>query len=102
MTDIDFLYSIVCGIVSYPIDIRIDRQVDEMGVLLILEVNKEDMGRIIGREGNTAKAVRTILKVFGMKANSRINLKILEPGETYQKKDFGSAKKDLEEAIEDL
>jgi predicted RNA-binding protein YlqC (UPF0109 family) len=55
-----------------------------MGVLLTLEVNKNDMGKIIGREGSTAKAIRTLLRVFGMKNNSRLNLKINEPTESAQ------------------
>jgi hypothetical protein len=53
--------------------------VDEMGVLLTLEVGAVDMGKIIGRQGNTAKAIRTLLRVVGMKNNSRVNLKINEP-----------------------
>ena len=56
-----------------------NRTVDEMGVLLTLEVGAADMGKIIGRQGNTAKAVRTLLRVVGMKNNSRVNLKINEP-----------------------
>ena len=50
-----------------------------MGVLLTLSVNQADMGKIIGRSGNTAKAIRTLLRVVGMKNNARVNLKINEP-----------------------
>lgn len=74
-----FLEFVVASLVEFPNDIHIDSQTDEMGVLLTLHVNKEDMGKIIGREGNTAKAVRTLLRVIGMKTNARINLKIAEP-----------------------
>jgi predicted RNA-binding protein YlqC (UPF0109 family) len=59
--------------------VKIARTVDEMGVLMTLEVNAADMGKIIGRDGNTAKAIRTLLRVVGMKNNSRVNLKINEP-----------------------
>ena len=79
MTDIEFLKNIVRELVEYPEEVRIERTVDEMGVLLTLSMVKEDMGKIIGREGNTAKAIRHIMRVFGMKANARINVKILEP-----------------------
>ncbi len=37
------------------------------------------MGTVVGRSGNTAKAIRTLLRVVGMKNNARVNLKILEP-----------------------
>lgn len=80
MPDKDFLKSIVCGLVEHQEDIVIDRKVDEMGVLLTLSLHREDMGKVIGREGNTAKAIRTLIRVFGMKNNARINLKINEPG----------------------
>ena len=57
----------------------ITRSVDEMGVLLTLTVAPEDMGKIIGKDGNIAKAIRTLLRVVGMKHNARVNLKINEP-----------------------
>jgi len=60
-------------------DVKIKRTVDEMGVLISLDVNAEDMGKVIGRSGNTAKAIRTLLRVVGMKHNARANLKINEP-----------------------
>jgi hypothetical protein len=59
--------------------VKIDRTVDEMGVLITMTVNSADMGKIIGRQGNTAKAIRTLLRVIGMKNNARVNLKINEP-----------------------
>ena len=74
-----FLEYVVKALVDNPNDIKIERTVDEMGVLMTLDVNREDMGKIIGREGNTAKAIRTLLRVVGMKNNSRVNLKINEP-----------------------
>ena len=50
-----------------------------MGVLIELTVNPEDMGKIIGKEGRTAKSIRTLLRVLGAKNNARVNLKIVEP-----------------------
>ena len=70
---------IVKELVDHPEDVQIDRKVDEMGVLLTLRVNPEDMGKIIGKAGNTAKAIRTLLRIVGMKDNARVNLKIDEP-----------------------
>ena len=77
--DTKFLDFVIRALVEHPDDVKITRTVDEMGVLMTLDVNREDMGKIIGREGNTAKAIRTLLRVVGMKNNARVNLKINEP-----------------------
>jgi uncharacterized protein len=77
--DAQFLEFVIKNLVDNPNDVKISRTVDEMGVLLTLEVNPADMGKIIGRLGNTAKAIRTLLRVVGMKNNARVNLKINEP-----------------------
>lgn len=74
-----FLEYVVKALVDNPDDVKIDRTVDEMGVLITMTVNGADMGKIIGRQGNTAKAIRTLLRVIGMKNNARVNLKINEP-----------------------
>jgi predicted RNA-binding protein YlqC (UPF0109 family) len=77
--DQEFLEFVVKGLVDHPEDVKVNRTVDEMGVLLMLDLNQEDMGKVIGRSGNTAKAIRTLLRVVGMKHNARVNLKINEP-----------------------
>lgn len=77
--DQEFLEFVIKSIVDNPNDVKVTRTIDEMGVLLNLKVNPEDMGKIIGRQGSTAKAIRTILRVIGTKHNARINLKIEEP-----------------------
>jgi len=77
--DQEFLEFVVKGLVEHPEDVKINRVVGEMGVLLTLDLNPEDMGKVIGRSGNTAKAIRTLLRVVGMKHNARVNLKINEP-----------------------
>ncbi len=77
--DQEFLEFVVKGLVEHPEDVKIKRVVDEMGVLLTLDLNAEDMGKVIGRSGNTAKAIRTLLRVVGMKNSARVNLKINEP-----------------------
>ena len=74
-----FLDYVVKALVDHPEQVVITRGVDEMGVLLTLTVNADDMGKIIGRDGNIAKALRTLLRVVGMKHNARVNLKINEP-----------------------
>lgn len=74
-----FLDYIIRGLVNHPDDVKIERKVDEMGVLLTLSVHPDDMGQIIGKMGNTAKSIRTLLRVVGMKHDARVNLKINEP-----------------------
>ena len=77
--DKDFLEYVIKAMVDKPEAVTVDRKVDEMGVLITLKADKEDMGKIIGRSGNTAKAIRTLLRVVGLKNNARVNLKIEEP-----------------------
>ena len=77
--DQQFVEYIVKAIVENPDDVSTERTIDEMGTLISLHVNAADMGTIIGKEGRTAKALRTLLRVFGAKNNSRVNLKIIEP-----------------------
>lgn len=78
-TDQEFLEFAVKALVDRPEDVKVERKIDEMGVLITLDVNPQDMGMVIGREGQTAKALRTILRVIGARNNARVNLKINEP-----------------------
>lgn len=78
--DQEFLEYVVGSIVDKPEAVKINRTVDERGVLLELTVDPEDMGKIIGKAGATAKAIRTLLRVLGAKSDARFNLKITEPG----------------------
>ncbi len=105
--DVQFLEYVVKSLVSNPDDVKIKRTVDEMGVLMTLDVNPEDMGKVIGRAGNTAKAIRILLRVVGMKNNARINLKINEPstGVSYGSRrvsENSAPTKDLDQALDDL
>jgi predicted RNA-binding protein YlqC (UPF0109 family) len=100
--DEQFLDFVVKELVEHPEDVKITRTVDEMGVLMTLDVHRDDMGKIIGREGNTAKAIRTLLRVVGMKNNARVNLKINEPEGGVREKVLSSATKTVDEAMADL
>ena len=77
--DQEFLEYLVKMLVDNPNDVKVERKVDEMGVLLSLMVNPADMGQIIGREGSTAKAIRNLVRIVGLKNHARVNLKIEEP-----------------------
>src|SRR3989338_7712781 len=82
--DKDFVEFIVKSIVTHPDRVEVTRTVDEKGVLLTLKVDKEDMGKVVGKGGQTAKSIRILLRVIGAKTNSRVNLKIVEPdGSTF-------------------
>jgi predicted RNA-binding protein YlqC (UPF0109 family) len=77
--DVEFVEYVVKQIVESPEEVEVTRAVDEMGVLLTLKVAKDDMGKIIGKSGQTAKALRTLLRIVGSKNDARVNLKIVEP-----------------------
>ena len=90
--DIEFLEFIVKTLVDHPNDVKVDRKVDEMGVLLTVKVNPEDMGQLIGRQGSTARAIRNLVRIIGLKNHARVNLKIEEP-------EGGSRRKPVEGAV---
>lgn len=77
--DQQFIEFVVKSIVNNPDDVKTVRTVDERGVLITLDINASDMGYVIGRQGQTARALRTLLKIVGAKNNARVNLKINEP-----------------------
>ena len=116
--DQEFVEYVVKSIVDHPDDVKLERTIDEMGVLITLSVNPEDMGQIIGRQGATATSIRTLLRVIGARTNARVTLKVKEPeGSTRGQKTSTPAgesaaapeapaveapKQSVEEAIDDL
>jgi predicted RNA-binding protein YlqC (UPF0109 family) len=77
--DQEFVEYIVKGIVGHPEDVETERTSDERVVLITIKVNPADLGYVIGRQGQTARSIRTLLKIVGAKNNARVNLKIYEP-----------------------
>lgn len=100
--DEQFLDYVVKGLVDHPEAVKINRTVDEMGVLLSLDVHPDDMGKIIGRSGNTAKAIRILLRVVGMKNNARVNLKINEPEGGRRSAPQSDSMKSVDDVMNDL
>jgi predicted RNA-binding protein YlqC (UPF0109 family) len=96
-TDQEFLEYLVKALVDHPEDVKIDRKVDEMGVLLSLKVNPEDMGQIIGKAGSTARAIRSLVRIVGLKNHARVNLKIEEPEGQRATRERRASIEDLEE-----
>ncbi len=101
--DQEFVDFVIKSIVDHPDEVVTDRKIDEMGVLLTLKVNPEDMGQVIGRQGGTARAVRTLLRVIGAKHNARVNFKIEEPeGGRVIRERSESPVKDVDAVVDDL
>ncbi|HBR81059.1 MAG: hypothetical protein UX09_C0050G0008 [Candidatus Uhrbacteria bacterium GW2011_GWE2_45_35] len=97
-----FVEYVVKQIVNHPDDVKTDRIVDERGVLITLHINPEDMGYVIGRQGQTARAIRILLKIVGAKNNARVNLKIYEPEGSRRFQSAEAAPVDAEASVDDL
>lgn len=107
-TDQELLEYVVKALADHPDEVKIERKVDEMGVLLTLKVHPDDMGQIIGREGSTARAIRTLMRIIGLKNHARVNLKIEEPeggrgpARNASPSDAGGPARERKEPLEDL
>ena len=100
--DQEFLEFIVKSIVAHPGDVKVERVIDERGVLLTLDINPEDMGYVIGKQGQTAKSIRTLLKIVGAKSNARVNLKINEPEGSRRSREENRDEKIDTDVVDDL
>ncbi len=101
--DQEFVEFIIKSIVDHPDEVKTDRKIDEMGVLLTLKVNSEDMGQVIGRQGSTARAIRTLLRIIGVKHNARVNFKIEEPeGGRVVRSAADDTPKDVDQVVDEL
>jgi predicted RNA-binding protein YlqC (UPF0109 family) len=104
--DKDFVEYVVKQIVNKPDEVEVTRKTDEMGVLIEVKVSPEDMGLLIGRSGSTAKAIRTLARIIGIRNNARVNLRIIEPeGSTHQMHGgagTGEKNKTVENVMEEL
>lgn len=98
-TDQEFIEYIAKLLVNQPDKVKVERTIDERGVLITLDVDPEDMGMVIGRAGSTAKALRTLLRVIGAKNNARVNLKINEPEGSEKSK---GDKKSIDDVVGDI
>jgi predicted RNA-binding protein YlqC (UPF0109 family) len=81
--DEQFVDFVVKSLVNKPDEVKVERRIDEKGVLLELTVDPEDLGRVIGKRGATAQSIRTLLRALGTKNDARYNLKIIDNG-TYE------------------
>lgn len=95
--DQQFLEFVVKSLVDNPDAVASTRVIDQMGVLLTLTVHPDDMGKVIGKSGKTAEALRILLRVVGMKHNARVNLKINEPVGGKKEREY----KTVDQAVDD-
>ncbi len=100
--DREFLEYVVKSIVDHPDKVKIERTIDEKGVLITLSVDPKDMGMIIGRQGANAKAIRTLLRVVGARNNARVNLKIMEPEGSSRNQAKNESEESTEKSIDDI
>ena len=75
----DILESILKALVNHPDEVVVKRTLDEMGVLLTVKVNPQDMGLIVGRKGDMIKSLRTLMRTIGLRHHARVNIKLDEP-----------------------
>ena len=78
--DQQFVEYVIKSLVTKPDEVKVERRIDEKGVLIELTVDPEDLGRVIGKRGATAQSVRTLLRALGTKNDARYNLKIVDNG----------------------
>ncbi|MDD4625031.1 MAG: KH domain-containing protein [Candidatus Paceibacterota bacterium] len=100
--DLDFLLYIVKNLVDHPDDVKVERKVDEMGVLLSVKVHPEDMGQIVGRQGATARSIRSLVRIVGLKNHARVNLKIEEPEGGSRRREEKPAVENPAEELDDI
>ncbi len=74
----DTLMHLVSQIVDNPKDVKIKEEEQEGIIQFIISVNKEDMGKIIGKEGKVIRSLRNVMKIPAMKENKRINISLEE------------------------
>ncbi|TSC91401.1 MAG: hypothetical protein CEN90_530 [Parcubacteria group bacterium Licking1014_17] len=99
--DQSFVEYIIKQIVNKPDEVQVSRKTDEMGVLLEVKVSPDDMGLLIGRSGSTAKAIRVLARIIGIRNNARVNLRIIEPeGSTHQ--GGGEKSKNIEDVVGEI
>lgn len=74
----ELIHYIVAGLVDHPDQVQIRETEEDDAVTVELRVAKEDLGKVIGKQGRTAKAMRSLLSAAAAKENKRSRLEIME------------------------
>lgn len=74
----ELLEAIAKALVDYPDDVYVNEVDGEKSMILELTVAKDDMGKVIGKQGRIAKAIRTVVKAAAIKENKRVSVEILQ------------------------
>lgn len=88
MPIVDYVVALLTPMLQNPEALRVVESQDAMGILLAVDLHKDDMGVVIGKMGETAKAIRLLVRIVGLRSNMRVSIKINEPpGSTYKPKE---------------
>lgn len=82
--DVQTLVNILENLLTVPDAIKIDRKVDEMGVLVTVQVDASDMGILIGRNGVMANSIKVIMKAIGKANDMNLRVQFLEPDGSFK------------------
>ncbi|MDQ2087018.1 KH domain-containing protein [Herbivorax sp. ANBcel31] len=74
----ELLEAVAKALVDYPEDVSVNEVEGEKSIILELKVAKDDMGKVIGKQGRIAKAIRTVIKAAAVKENKRVSVEILQ------------------------
>ncbi len=73
----ELLESIARALVDYPDEVNVNEVEGEKSIILELHVATNDMGKVIGKQGRIAKAIRTVIKAAAVRENKRVVVEIL-------------------------
>ncbi|KXZ14925.1 RNA-binding protein [Bacillus nakamurai] len=74
----DLIVSVVAPLVDHPEDIRVTKEETDQKIALRLSVNESDTGKIIGKQGRTAKAIRTVVFAAGAQSSKKVQFEIFD------------------------
>jgi len=73
----EFVRTVLAALVDNPEDLTVRCAIDERGVFIEVSPHPDDLGRVIGKQGATIQALRTIMRAFGTKNDARYSVKVI-------------------------
>jgi hypothetical protein len=77
--DQKFIEGLVKMLVNKPKKVKVDRMVNEKGVLLTIDVDSEDLGSLVGKQGRNINALRHLARMIGLKNKSFVSIRLNQP-----------------------